>query len=229
MDPWTDESTRSLRGVLMQPLVAHATATLAGIDAPRVLDVGCGDLLLARLVPERWRIDGWDPNPNAAAAATRTADDLGDRVRVVELDDVDRSSIHLAVLNSVTQYLSGTDELAGLFSRIAPLLVDERDGTTPGSVVVTDVVDPPRRRWREGLDLLWYLSRHAGPHRALVATLRTADRSPGDLRAFPASDVVGAAATAGLEATRLPTNLTALRTRASYVLAAGSTPQGGRQ
>jgi SAM-dependent methyltransferase len=210
-----------VRSAVLAPL-AHWISEHWVDDGPlRLLDVGCGDLLLARLLPGSCRLDGYDTSGEARAAARRTLADLGrDRGTVHDVrDQVPTGSFDGVILSSMLQYLPDRAAVGDLLGDVARWLRPDGFG-----VIATDVVDRGAGRLADGRDLLAFLVAQQGPVRGAVTAVRAARRSPRGLLALDDQDMAVQAARAGLTTRRLAANLSPLRHRASYLLTRVTSP-----
>lgn len=180
---------------------------------PRLLDFGCGDLLLADLLGMECVVDGFDINPAAVLAARRARRPKVGTV-MERRSDIPFGAYDGVVLSSMVQYLDGPEALGELLAAVASWLAPDR----PLGVVMTDVVTPGGSRGRDAFDLAVDLTRHLGVAGAARQVVRTARRSPGRLLRLDDAEVAGAAEGAGLVARRLPMNLSPFTRRASYEL-----------
>jgi hypothetical protein len=218
VDPWIDPNTVPVRSAVLAPLVAWIRQNWLDGRSVRLLDYGCGDLLLARLLPPGCTVDGFDTSPVAREAARRASaghpwvgqvhDDPG------EIPDGAYDGV---VLSSVLQYLPDTDSVEVLLGDVAGWL---RDDEALGAVA-TDVVVPGSSRLGDLRDLTVHLVRGHGPLRAASVLTRSAYRSPGGLLALDDSELRQRARTAGLVTRQLPNNLSPLRSRVSYAFGGG--------
>lgn len=204
-------STEAARRAWLTPLATWLVGEW-GLDSgpARILDVGCGDLALTALVPAAVVVDGVDVDPVARAAARDRLAAAGRGGRVeADLADLGSTTYRGVVLSSVLQYLPDDDAAADLVATAAGRLAEG------GSIVVTDVVGPDRRRWRDAADTWGHLRAEVGVGRAVVAlavaVLVTGDR-------HRALDLDALAAAAGLRVRQIEPNLSPLATRRSAVL-----------
>ena len=212
-DPWFDPSTEPVRRLHLAPLVEWIRAHWRDGRSPRVLDYGCGDLLLAAMLGPDFVVDGFDIDPAARrAAARRVAGGQGASV----LDDRDMippGAYDGVVLSSVVQYLGGPVELEELLGRLSGALAPAARG-----VLVTDVVVTGAGRVHDAVDLFREVTSAFGPVAAVRQVLGSARRSPGRLWAPEPAELVAACRSAGLVCHRLPANLSSFRRRATYLL-----------
>lgn len=210
-----DPATTDLRARYLSELLSFIELRW-GVDEPRrVLDVGCGDLLLARLLPRSWTVDGYDPAAEARAAAARTLRELGASGTVIaDPSTLARNRYDLIVVHSVAQYLAGPSELAEL---LAPLTGALADDPTAG-IVLSDLPDHARHRWTDPVDLLGFAARSGRPVHAVASVARLGTGRRGPLLVAPPATVRRAATDVGLRCERLERNLSPLRSRSSYLL-----------
>lgn len=214
MDTWIDPGTETVRAIHLDPLVGWLTSEWLGAGPVRLLDLGCGDMLISRLLPAGNEIDGYDPSEparNAARVAGARAGASGcvfDHPTEIPVGVYDG-----VIISSVLQYLPDEQALTEMLRDAARWL---RPMGSLG-VVATDVPLPGGRRWSDAGDLSVELSRRLGPFAAMRELVRAARRSPGDLRSFAVAEVENCAALAGMGAVRLDRNLSPFRSRASYL------------
>jgi SAM-dependent methyltransferase len=213
LDTWIDPDTERVRALHLEPLVDWITARWLTGAPTRILDLGCGDMLLSRLLPGGHVVDGFDPSEAARDAARAAGERSGTPGRVFdERREVPEGAYDGVVISSVVQYLP--DEFA-----LEEMLVEVRSWLRPDAgaeVVATDVPLPGGGRLRDARDLLAYLARRLGPIGALGALARATRRSPGHLQAFSEAQVLERADRAGLRAATLDRNLSPFSARASY-------------
>lgn len=213
MDPWTDPRTLEVRAAVLAPLAGWIGREW-GTGPARLLDIGCGDLLLARLLPG-CRVDGFDISGQAREAARRTSASVERPGEVFERRGrIPEGAYDGVVMSSMLQYLPDHAAVHELVRDVARWLVPRG----ARGAVVTDVVTPDGTRVADALDMGRFLVRTVGPVRAPRLVLRSARRSPGRLLVVPERVVTEAATGAGLQARRCTQNLSPLAHRASYVL-----------
>lgn len=218
MDPWIDPSTETVRAIHLAPLVEWIDSRWLGDGGIRILDLGCGDMLLARLLPPGHVVDGYDPDEPARAAArsggrrAATPGSVFDDSAEIPLGAYDA-----VVISSVLQYLPGDRALTEMLGGVARWL---RPGESLGAVA-TDVPLPRGGRLGDARDLSKSLVPHLGLFGTLRAVAGAARRSPGGLHDFGESDVAACADRAGMAAVRLERNLSPFRSRASYLFRRG--------
>ena len=212
-DPWIDPDNEPLRRRHLEPLVEWIRAEWDSGGRTRLLDYGCGDLLLASMLGPGFAVDGYDPSDAARRAARRRAA-RGDGIAVHDRpEQIPTSSYDGVVLSSVVQYLEGPDELRQLLQRLAPVLVPGAHG-----VLATDLPVPGGRRVVDGWDVWRDLSAGFGPVPATREVLRSARRSPGRLWTPDPQDIDAACRAAGFDAVRLAENLSTFTQRATLLL-----------
>lgn len=212
-DPWIDPSTDAVRAIHLAPLVEWIDSCWLGRERVRILDLGCGDMLLARLLPPGHVVDGYDTAEPARAAARSAGRRCATSGSVFDdSTEIPPGAYDAVVISSVLQYLPGDRALAEMLGGVSRWL---RPGESLGAVA-TDVPLPRGSRLSDASDLCRTLVPHLGLVGAMRAVVGAANRSPGDLRSFAESDVVACAGRAGLQAERLERNLSPFRSRASY-------------
>jgi SAM-dependent methyltransferase len=213
VDTWIDPDTERVRALHLEPLVDWVTTRWLDGSPRRILDLGCGDMLLARLLPPGSVIDGFDPSDAARAAARAAGERAGTPGRVFDdRREVPEGAYDGVVISSVLQYLPDGTALEQMLAEVREWL---RPGADSGAIA-TDVPLPGAGRWRDGRDLMLHLVRRLGPIGAVRAVARATRRSPGDLTAFGEAEVLSRAGRAGLHAERLGANLSPFGARASY-------------
>jgi SAM-dependent methyltransferase len=213
VDPWIDPRTEAVRAIHLAPLVEWIDSRWLGDGDIRILDLGCGDMLLARLLGSGHVVDGYDPAEPARAAARSG----GRRAAMTGSVFDDSAEIPLGaydavVISSVLQYVPGDRALTEMLSEVAGWLRPDRSL----GAIATDVPLPGGSRLSDASDMTRALVPHLGLRGAMRTLLAAARRSPGDLHSFGESDVAACAGRAGLEAERLARNLSPFRSRASY-------------
>lgn len=187
----------------------------------RILDFGCGDLLLARMLPAATGtmtgigIDGFDlsaPTRDAARAATNSTvfDTIG---------EIPTQAYDIVVAHSVLQYLDDLGDLADWMTLVTTWLAPGAAGA-----VMTDLPVRNSRRRSDAWDLIRHVTAATGPITATRQLLTSSRRSPGRLLTVDGNEVAGLAESAGLRARRLDHNLTPFRGRASYTLEPAERP-----
>lgn len=213
MDSWIDPRTEPTRAVHLAPLVAWISRHWLDRTPMRILDLGCGDMLLARLLPGAPMVDGYDPSEHArqaARAALRRAGAAGEVFAAREA--VPEGVYDGVVMSSVLQYLPDDAAVEDVLGDVARWLRSDR----VAEAVATDVPLPGAGRSRDARDLVVGLSRELGPIGAIVGLARAAGRSPGALHSVAEADLAACSAHAGLHAVRLERNLSPFSARASY-------------
>jgi hypothetical protein len=213
VDPWIDPNTVPVRSAVLAPLVDWIRKNWLDGRPVRLLDYGCGDLLLARLLPSGCTVDGFDSSP-AAREAARSAS-AGNRSAGHVHDDpgeIPEGAYDGVVLSSVLQYLSDAGAVGELIGDVSRWLRD--DGAL--GAVATDVVVPGSSRLPDLLDLSVHLLRSHGPLRAASVLTRSARRSPRRLLSLDHAELLEMSLAAGLETQQLEENLSPLGSRSSY-------------
>lgn len=178
----------------------------------RLLDVGCGDLLIARLLSS-CRVDGYDISPDARIAARDMARSQVHTGTVFDrFASIPSAAYDGVILSSILQYVKVSDR-ATMFGEVARCLAPGARG-----VVLTDVPVRGGSRLSDAVDLFGYLESQLGVVNGLRAVVRSAVRSP--RKVFPASagELGSSARAVDLELHQLAVNLSPLRHRRSYVL-----------
>jgi len=216
MDDWIDyyDSTHTIyvskrhRDVHFDTVAADIIRYIPGPDAV-VLDYACGEALSARRVAEACaKLILAEPAPGVRGRLiARFAGDTKIRVRSLdELRGMETASIDLAVMNSVTQYMTEeqlTDALATLRRLLKPA----------GRLVVGDVLHPSVGMLRDVLALLLFARKHGFLRDALIGLVRTALsdyrqlRQQIGLQRYAEADMIARLAKAGFTATREPVNI----------------------
>ena len=184
-----------------------------------VLDYGCGEALHAKIVAARaGKLILAEPAPGVRARLE--AKYAGDqKIAVCSTDDVvqlPQNSIDLAVMHSVSQYLSAAqlDELLALFKRLLA-----RDG----KLVIGDVVQPDTPAWKDALALLRFGWREGFFFAALRGLVRTALsdysrlRKQAGMSRYTERDMLAKLEAAGFRAERQADNIGHLQTRMTFV------------
>lgn len=186
-------------------------------DSPtgRLLDFGCGDLLIARQLDGIWLVDGYDESADARDAARATLTTLDRPGRVYDaLADVPTDAYDAVVVNSLFQYVPEA-EVDQLFREAAAPL---RRNATVG-ILVTDVVADGANRVIDLRDLLRHLLALLGPIAALrAAVLGIRSGYPSRRQRHREATLAAIARGAGLDLERLPRNLSTFSRRATFVL-----------
>jgi SAM-dependent methyltransferase len=205
-----------VRAVCLRPLASWLETSWLAEPGRRLLDVGCGDMLLSRLLPPGTHVDGYDQAEAARQAARRAmVDGSGDTDTVIydRLEDVPTGGYDGIVMSSVLQYLPTGAAVTALLERFADLLRPTRSL----GVVATDVPSDGRNRMVDLWDLLRFSTGSAGIWRGGTITVRTVLRSPGDLLVLRGAEAVACAEAAGFSLRVLEGNLSPLRRRRSFV------------
>lgn len=182
----------------------------------RILDFGCGDLLIAAQLDGVWVVDGYDESPTAREAARATQRDLRTGGVVFDrLDDIPTGAYDAVIVNSLFQYVEGPDAARGLFATVGRLLATD----APIGIVVTDAVSDGSNRFADLVDLLRFTFGTCGPRIALVGIVQgIRSGRPSKRHRIAQADLERAAEDVGLRLERLPASLTRFRRRATFVL-----------
>ncbi|MCB1038842.1 MAG: hypothetical protein KDA94_04825 [Acidimicrobiales bacterium] len=211
-----EASSAPIRMGFFEPLGDWLAERRAGARHDRILDFGCGDLLLAVLLDGTWIVDGYDESPTARAAARESQTRLRAPGTVHDrLADVPTVHVRAVVVNSLFQYIPGPDAARDLFATVGSLLAPD---ATIG-IVVTDAVSEGANRAIDLIDVVSYNLSRCGVRDALVGTVKgIRSGRPSTRHRIPQAELERAAAEVGLHLERLPTSLTRFRRRATYVL-----------
>jgi ubiquinone/menaquinone biosynthesis C-methylase UbiE len=216
MDDWIDyyDSTHTIyasrlhRDLHFQLIAEDIVGYISSPDAV-VLDYACGEALSAAKVAEACgQLILAEPAPGVRGRLiARFAPNTGIRVR--SLDDLRKmaeSSVDLAVMNSVAQYMTPA-ELDTAFAVIRRLL---KPG---GRLVLGDILRPEVGMPRDVLALLRFAATHGFLRDALLGLLSTALsdyrqlRSRIGLQRYGEAEMVAKLAAAGFTASRAPRNI----------------------
>jgi SAM-dependent methyltransferase len=203
--------------------VESLTAAVEVHRGQRVLDFGCGfGFVAALLAPRVGEIWLWDSSPGMRSVAERTTAAFPN-VRFCDLSaarSIDQQpqigSMHLILVNSVTQYMTPAE--------VWQWLVRWRELLAPGGkLVLSDLIPPQHSGLVDIADLLWLGARHGSPLKAtnealggLVNYWRTRRAVP--LNRIGQEDLSQRASEAGLDMIALPRNLTHFSKRWTAVL-----------
>ena len=216
MDDWIDyyDSTHTIyasrlhRDLHFQLIAKDIVGYISSPDAV-VLDYACGEALSAAKVADACgMLILAEPAPGVRGRLiARFAPNT--RIRVRSLDDLRKmaeSSVDLAVMNSVAQYMTPA-ELDAAFAVIRRLL---KPG---GRLVLGDILRPEIGMPRDVMALLRFASTHGFLRDALVGLMSTALsdyrqlRSRIGLQRYGEAEMVAKLAAAGFTASRAPRNI----------------------
>lgn len=215
LPPHLDPATAPLRRRYLTELAAWLEAHRDPGRTNRLLDLGCGDLVLAALLDGWATVDGHDPDPRAWPAARAAVGGLALGGELFErLDDVPAGAYDGVVIGSVVQYLPTADAVADLLASATRFLradaaigVVATDARAEGSSPLADLRDLLAATVARGG---WV----GGVHAAL-AGLRSGREAP--RYRVTTEGLVQASATRGVAVVRLPRNLGVFGRRASYL------------
>jgi ubiquinone/menaquinone biosynthesis C-methylase UbiE len=216
MDDWIDyyDSTHTIyaskrhRDLHFQLVARDIIGYIPGPEAV-VLDYACGEALSAAEVAEACgRLILAEPAPGVRGRLiARFAPNM--KIRVRSLDDLrtmQESSVDLAVMNSVAQYMTPA-ELDGALAVVRRLL---RPG---GRLVLGDVLRPEVGMVRDVMALLRFAIAHGFLKDALIGLISTALsdyrhlRSRIGLHRYGEAEMIAKLAAAGFDAARAPFNI----------------------
>ena len=216
MDDWIDyyDSTHTIYASKLHrdlhfQLIARDIIGYIGSPDAVVLDYACGEALSATKVAEACgMLYLAEPAPGVRGRLiARFAPNT--KIRVRSLEDVRKmaeQSIDLAVMNSVTQYMT-SEELDGAFAAIRRLL---KPG---GRLVIGDVLRPEVGMLRDVIALLRFAAQHGFLRDALIGLVSTALsdyrqlRSRVGLKRYGEADMVAKLAKSGFTASRVAVNI----------------------
>jgi ubiquinone/menaquinone biosynthesis C-methylase UbiE len=216
MDDWIDyyDSTHTIYASKLHrdlhfQLIARDIIGYVGSPDSVVLDYACGEALSAAKVADTCAMLYLaEPAPGVRGRLiARFAPNTKIRVRSLEdLRKMTEHSIDLAVMNSVSQYMT-PEELDAAFATIRRLL---KPG---GRLVLGDVLRPEVGMLRDVLALLRFAAHNGFLRDALIGLISTALsgyrqlRSRVGLERYGEAEMIGKLAGAGLTASRVPTNI----------------------
>jgi len=216
MDEWIDyyDSTHTIYASKLHrdlhfQLIARDIIGYIGANDAVVLDYACGEALSAARVADACAMLYLaEPAPGVRGRLiARFAPNT--KIRVRSLDDLrnmPEQSIDLAVMNSVTQYMT-QKELDSAFATIRRLL---KPG---GRLVVGDVLRPEVGMLRDVLALLRFAARHGFLRDALIGLISTALsdyrqlRSQIGLQRYSETELIAKLAKNGLTGARVAVNI----------------------
>lgn len=216
MDDWIDyyDSTHTIyasklhRDVHFDEIARDIIAYIPSPDAV-VLDYACGEALSAGKVAQACgRLILAEPAPGVRGRLIARFAPLT-KIRVRSLDELrtmDAQSIDLAVMNSVSQYMTPA-ELEGAFKQIKRLL---KPG---GRFVLGDVLQPDVGMGKDVIALLRMALKHGFLWDAVVGLVRTALSDYRQLRAkiglqrYSEREIIAKLNAAGFSASRAPVNI----------------------
>lgn len=188
------------------------------LDSPtgRLLDFGCGDLLLGRETDGLWVVDGYDEWADARNAARMQILNLREPGVVYDRTScIPRGSYDAVVLNSLFQYVPDLIEAERLLRGIVPLLTD----TASIGIVITDAVSDGSSSLFDLADMACYAIGRSGLVEGLVRTAKgTRSGRPSKRFRHSQADLSLVAKRLGLDMARLPENLSVFTRRATFVL-----------
>lgn len=216
MDEWIDyyDSTHTIyasklhRDVHFEVIAREIIGYIGSRDAV-VLDFACGEALSAGRVAEACgRLILSEPAPGVRGRlVARFALIAKIEVRSLdELSSLEEKSVDLAIMNSVSQYMTPA-ELDSAFSVIRRLL------KPAGRLVVGDVLAPETGMGRDVIALLRLAWTHGFMKDAIWGLVRTALSDYRELRAkvglqrYSEAEMIARLKTAGFAATRAPANI----------------------
>jgi len=216
MDEWIDyyDSTHTIyasrlhRDLHFEVIARDIIGYISSPDAV-VLDYACGEALSAAKVADACgKLYLAEPAPGVRGRLiARFAPNT--RIRVRSLDDVRKmaeNSIDLAVMNSVTQYMTG-DELDAAFAVVKRLL------KPAGRLVLGDILRPEVGMLRDVLALLRFAAKHGFLKDALIGLISTALSDYRQLRTriglqrYSEQEMLAKLARAGFTASRARLNI----------------------
>ena len=216
MDQWIDyyDSTHTIyasklhRDLHFEAIARDIIGYISSPDAV-VLDYACGEALsAARVADACGKLYLAEPAPGVRGRLiARFAPNT--RIRVRSLEDVRKmaeKSIDLAVMNSVTQYMTA-EELDAAFVIIKRLL------KPTGRLVLGDILRPEVGMFRDVLALLRFAARHGFLKDALIGLVSTALSDYRQLRTriglqrYSEEEIVAKLARAGFTASRALQNI----------------------
>jgi SAM-dependent methyltransferase len=216
MDDWIDyyDSTHTIyasklhRDVHFEVIARDIIGYIPSADAV-VLDYACGEALSAtRVAAACGQLILAEPAPGVRGRLAARFAPIG-KIRVISLDDLGEmgnQSIDLAIMNSVSQYMT-PDELDGAFVTIRQLL------TPGGRLVLGDILRPEVGMIKDVAALLKLAVKHGFLWDALVGLVRTALSDYRQLRAkvglqrYSETEIVAKLKKAGFTATLAPVNI----------------------
>lgn len=226
MDDWIDyyDSTHTIyasrlhRDLHFELIAKDIIGYILSPDAV-VLDYACGEALSAGVVATACgKLILAEPAPGVRGRLiARFAPDT--KIRVRSLDDLrnmEEASVDLAVMNSVSQYMTPA-ELDAAFAVVVRLLKPS------GRLVVGDVLRPEVGMSRDVTALLWFGMKHGFFKDALVGLARTALsdyrklRNRVGLQRYSAADMLDKLKAAGFTAERAQPNLGHNRWRMTFL------------
>jgi ubiquinone/menaquinone biosynthesis C-methylase UbiE len=216
MDDWIDyyDSTHTIyasklhRDLHFKVVAKDIVGYIPSADAV-VLDYACGEALSAAQVAEACgKLFLAEPAPGVRGRLiARFAPNTKIRVRALEdLRKMEEKSIDLAVMNSVTQYMT-SDELDAALAVIRRLLKPD------GRLVLGDILRPEVGMVRDVIALLRFAWTHGFLKDAMIGLISTALsdyrqlRSRVGLQRYSETEMVAKLAAHGFTASRAPSNI----------------------
>lgn len=225
MDDWIDyyDSTHTIyanklhRDVHFQIIARDITRHIPAKNAV-VLDYACGEALSAAMVAAQCgTLILAEPAPGVRARLSARFTAVGN-IKVHSLDelrDLPERSLDLAMMNSVSQYMT-PDELDIAFRMLRRLL---KPG---GKLVLGDVLQPDVGMFRDAAALLHLAYQHGFLKDAVIGLLRTALSDYRELRTriglqrYTADAMLAKLAASGFRASRTPVNFGHNRWRMTF-------------
>lgn len=236
MDEWIDyyDSTHTIyasklhRDLHFQVVARDIIAYIEHPDAV-VLDYSCGEALAAADVADACgMLILAEPAPGVRGRLiARFAPNMKIRVRTLkDLKKMPESSVDLAVLNSVAQYMS-PEQFGEALADIRRLLRPQ------GRLLVGDILRPSVGMSRDVLALLWFARKYGFLRDAVIGLVSTALSDYRELRTrlglqrYSEADMIARLAEAGFSAVRARRNIGHNQWRMTFVAEPTLQPQTG--